>query len=107
MSVRRAPTNIATARETEADFRRAVCDLATLHGWRWVYFPDSRTVQGAPGLPDLLLTRHGRLLFVELKTQTGRVRAEQHAWLAALAATAAETYIWRPSDWRAIEARLG
>jgi hypothetical protein len=80
----------------ERDWQQQVQQLATLHGWRWFHDNDSR--RNPAGLPDLLMVKGSRLLAVELKTETGRVRPEQTAWLDALAATGAETAIWRPSD---------
>lgn len=51
------------------------------------------------GFPDLVLVRAPRLLFVELKTESGKATDAQAEWLAALAqCPGAETYLWRPSD---------
>lgn len=96
----RAPARPAV--ESEASFRTWVCDLATVRGWRWCYFPDSRRLEGVSGIPDLILVRGTRLLFVELKTDVGRVRPGQREWLADLAGTGAETHLWRPRDREAI-----
>jgi hypothetical protein len=51
------------------------------------------------GLPDLILVRGDRLLFVELKSNTGTVRAKQKDWIDALAQTCAEVWVLRPRDW--------
>ena len=50
------------------------------------------------GFPDLVLVRKGRLLFVELKSEIGKVSPQQRKWLDDLD-KAAETYVWRPEDW--------
>ena len=53
------------------------------------------------------MTRGGRVLFVELKTESGRVSEEQRGWLEALASCPGlECHVWRPSDWDEIERTL-
>jgi hypothetical protein len=48
-----------------------------------------------------------RLLYVEVKTATGRLRAAQRVWLALLAAVpGVEVYVWRPANWQSIVATL-
>ncbi len=89
---------------TEAAFQKMVITLARLCGWRVYHTYDSRRSQA--GFPDLVLIRGQLLLFVELKTDTGRVTAEQKAWLAALAEAGQDVWVWRPADWPAIEAIL-
>lgn len=90
----------------EKTFRHAVQDLLNTRGWRWTYVPDSRQVQGYPGIPDLIAVRDCRLLFIELKTEQGRVRSEQRKWLIDLALTPAEVHLWKPSEWDLIERML-
>ena len=66
----------------------------TARAWRTAVAAD-----GA-GFPDLVLAKPGRLLFVELKSENGRLSQEQARWLAALGLTErAEVKVWRPSDW--------
>lgn len=105
----------------EAVFQAQVVQLAGFYGWLIYHTHDSRRSQ--PGFPDLVLVRGAELLFVELKTASGRVRPEQQMWLDALrvvqeavaitAAAAAdlppvavESLLWRPADWDALHARL-
>jgi 5-methylcytosine-specific restriction endonuclease McrA len=90
---------------TEAEFQRQVVELAQLTGW-WVYHThDSR--QSNAGFPDLVLIRHGRVVFAELKSRRGKVRPEQQHVLDLLGTVAAvETFLWRPADWDQVEAVL-
>ncbi len=106
MTRRRAPRPTALAQqETEAGFQSAVMELATLAGWLVWHDADSR--KNAPGLPDLIMVKPPRAVFAELKTASGRLRADQRRWLDALGACpGVETYLWRPSDWPAIERTL-
>ena len=95
----------ATAQPTEAQFQAAVIELATRAGWLTHHEYDSR--RSTPGYPDLVLVRAPRVLFIELKTQRGRVRPEQRAWLETLLnCPGVEVALWRPADWQAIEATL-
>jgi hypothetical protein len=91
-------------RLTEKEFQAQVLTLARWCGW-WAFHPfDSR--RSAPGWPDLALLRPPRVLFVELKSDRGRVTAEQEWVLEALRACGLEVCVWRPSDWAEIEEQL-
>lgn len=81
----------------EAAFHAYVVELAELLGW-WIWHDrDSRGNRA--GLPDLILVRPPRVLFVELKTETGRTRRDQAEVLSMLAdCPGVETYLWRPSQ---------
>lgn len=52
-----------------------------------------------PGFPDLVLLKGRRVVYVELKTQSGRLSAAQREWLEGLQAAGEEVHVWRPSDW--------
>jgi hypothetical protein len=88
---------------TEAAFQKLVEQLARLMGWLCYHTHDSR--RSAAGFPDLVLVRE-RIIFVELKSATGRLSAEQERWIARLQTAGAVVYLWRPTDWREIEATL-
>ena len=90
----------------EDDFLAAVTELATLTGWLVYHTYDSRRSQA--GFPDLVLARADRLIFAELKTNKGVIRAAQVTWLDTLGAVAHDqpnvsVYLWRPKDWAGIE----
>ena len=67
----------------EADLMATVVQAARYLGYAVYHTADSRRSQ--PGFPDLTLVRDGRLVFLELKTEKGRVRPEQEIWLEMLA----------------------
>jgi hypothetical protein len=92
---------------TEADWQSQIIDLARLFGWRVAHFRPAMTKHGwrtavsadGVGFPDLLLVRDNRLVVAELKAETGRLAADQEAWLRAFALVDdVETHVWRPSE---------
>jgi hypothetical protein len=110
--------------QTEAQFQAAVIQYARLRGWLVAHFRPARTskgwrtpMTGDPGFPDLVMTRRGtrqgeatpldspgRVIFIELKTERGKVSVNQAAWLDALGdCPGVEVWLWRPRDWPTIE----
>jgi len=82
---------------TETQFLRSVVSIAEDGGWLVYHTYDSRRSQA--GFPDLVMTRAGRTIFAELKSQKGRIKAAQQEWLDALDKTEGlEVFLWRPSD---------
>jgi hypothetical protein len=87
---------------SEEQFLQLVLDLARALGWLAYHVRDSR--RSAPGFPDLVLVRNGRILFLELKVGRGRLTAAQREWGRALvhagAANDRVAYgVLRPCDW--------
>lgn len=73
--------------------------MAQWLGYRLQYHThDSR--HSAAGFPDLVLVGRGRLLFIEVKSATGKLTTPQLAWYAGLLDVGAEAYVWRPADWK-------
>jgi hypothetical protein len=90
---------------TEKQFQRQVIQLAAHCGWEPYHTYDSRRSQ--PGFPDLVLAHPKRgLLFVELKTDTGRLTKDQDRWRLVLLRAGADVRVWRPRDWDEIQATL-
>lgn len=105
-------TNVFHAHMTEAQLQDRVVDLAKARGWRVAHFRPARTkdgswrtpVQGDKGFPDIVLARDGRVIFAELKSETGRLGEGQAEWLQNLedgpdAHDHVLVRLWRPSDW--------
>lgn len=92
-----------TKRMAEDTLKSMVIELAGLTGWLCYSLrrSDRALVQGptAAGFPDLILVRGDRVLAVELKSEKGRLRESQKAWLDALDDTHVVSCIWRPFHW--------
>jgi len=101
-------------RMSEAQLMKLVIDAAQKLGWIVAHINDRMyslaiaagrpdVMAGAKGLPDLIMARSGRVIFAELKSAKGRVRADQQMWLDELQARVPdvthEVYTWRPADW--------
>lgn len=100
---------------TEAQFQRQVIQLAQLCGWRVAHFRPAMNAKGewrtpvaadGAGFPDLVLVRGHKLLFRELKTETGSLTVLQERWGEELRLAGADWGVWRPSDWPVIEQLL-
>lgn len=104
MAARLTPQEKALRSITEKDWQNTVTVLLTAYGWRWWHGADNRPglngrVQNIKaGLPDIIAARGDRLIFAELKRETGKTTPEQDIALTALGAAGAETYVWRPRD---------
>jgi hypothetical protein len=105
---------------SESEFSGLVVDTARVGGWTLRYHT-FQAKRSAFGFPDWVFLHPGRhridgellpeLLFVELKSETGKVRPEQAKWidglqrfevLAAVECTEwvpVRARVWRPSDW--------
>ena len=107
---------IVMPRQTEKEFQAAVLEYAHLRGWR--HWHDAatntprrcsdcgairQTPRNAAGFLDLILIRRPRLVWAELKTETGVVSSDQQSWIDELQACGQAMYIWRPSLWPEIE----
>lgn len=112
------PRAIPTPATSERDFQRTVTDLLRSLGWKHMHPRASRgqggrgagwvTATNVPGWPDLVCWHEGqeRLLFAELKTDTGKLTGQQEALLASLRASGQEVHVWRPADFDSIVALL-
>jgi len=91
---------------SEKAFQQQVIDLAHLYGYLVYHTHDSR--RSAPGFPDLTFAHptRGDFFLAELKSERGRVTPHQEQWIAALQRAGIQCYIWRPSMWDDIVARL-
>lgn len=102
---------------TEREFQRQVTELAALLGWHVAHFRPAQTARGwrtpvqgslGAGWPDLVLVRvrDRRLVFAELKSETGRVSSRQAEVHGLLEAAGHPVNLWRPADIEAIAEAL-
>lgn len=96
---------------SEKDFQRTVVEAALLFGWAVHHTLDTKVPAKriGPGYPDLTLVHpeQGRVLFVELKAEKGRVSEAQKWWGEILSKCPGVEYMLaRPSDWDELEAAL-
>lgn len=99
---------------TEKDFSKQVEALLGIFAWRWCHFRPARTehgwrtaITGDRGFVDYVAVKEGRVIFIELKSEKGRVSTEQQEWLDNLGrCPEVECYLFRPSDFAKIAERL-
>lgn len=91
---------------TEAEFQTNVIDLAKTLGWLVHHDGGDvrRTTYGDPGFPDLVLAKGGRVVFLELKSEKGKLTDTQYAWSEAIYE---KMHVVRPSDMQWIAQLLG
>lgn len=88
---------------TEAQLEASTLDLADWCYWLSYHTYDSR--RSARGFPDRVFLRRGRMLFVEFKSEAGKLTPAQERWLTELRLVASksrgavEVHVWRPADW--------
>jgi hypothetical protein len=93
---------------SEEQWRSQVREIATRYGWRLQYHTaDSR--RSDAGWPDEVFGHlcQRRTLFVEFKTDTGRIRPAQREWLTHLSDSGLEVAVWRPRDLHTVLRVLG
>ncbi|MDQ8706818.1 VRR-NUC domain-containing protein [Streptomyces sp. LHD-70] len=93
---------------SEEQWRRQVREIATRYSWQLQYHTaDSR--RSDAGWPDEVFghIKQRRTLFIEFKTDDGRLRPAQRAWLAHLSDSGFEVALWRPSDLHTVLRVLG
>lgn len=101
---------------SERAFQGQVLAYARLMGWRARHDRATnapracrsckaplRIPRNDAGFLDLLLIRRPRIVWVELKSERGRLTDEQRAEIADLRACGQEVHVWRPSSWPEIE----
>jgi VRR-NUC domain len=99
-------------RMTEAQLQSAIIDLAHALGYEKVahFRPALMMIHGeltyrtpvaadGKGFPDLNILGKGRVIYIECKSEKGRLSPEQEEWQREIRASGAEYYLFRPSDW--------
>lgn len=89
-----------TEKEWDAQIFNTQKGLAPMLGWRLNYHT-LRSKGSRSGFPDRVLVRD-RIIYAEMKTETGKPSDKQVEFLDALARAGGEVYLWRPSDFEEI-----
>jgi len=85
----------------EKDLQQTVLQTFTWRHWLVYHTYDSR--MSAPGFPDLVAVKGHRVVWMELKSEKGKVTAEQRVWLDELVLGQQDVYLVRPSDMDAVD----
>ena len=91
---------------TEAQYQSLILDYARAVGWHRMHtrsvpvkqgssFRHITPLSGEEGYPDLTLARSGRIVFLELKAERGRLTDSQVDWLNALTGRKNPIEHWR------------
>jgi len=95
---------------TEKAFSSQVEDLLGIFGWLWCHFRPARTehgwrtaITGHKGFVDYVAIKGERCLFIEIKSNKGKLTESQKEWAELLSACpGVEYYCWRPGDLESI-----
>jgi hypothetical protein len=73
----------------ERDWQKHVMKLAEGMGWLYYHAPDNKPINGriqniTAGFPDLVLIKAPRIIYAELKRETGKLSPMQEKWLYLL-----------------------
>ena len=81
---------------THKELQSSIIEIATKFGWQHYHTFNSR--KSDTGFPDLVLIHadRGRIVYAEIKSDTGKTSHEQDEWLEMLARCDQEVYIWYP-----------
>lgn len=84
---------------SERQLQDQIIELAKRMGFIVYHTHDSR--RSAPGFPDLVLVhpKQRRVIWRELKSETGAPTPEQKVWISTLLLVGEDVDIWRPRDW--------
>jgi len=81
----------------ERELQGQIIQLAKLYQWKFFHATISQFSE--PGWPDLVLVRD-RVLFREVKTNSGKLTTAQKQWLDALLWAGQDASVWREDDLR-------
>jgi hypothetical protein len=90
------PARRAVRLMTEAELQALVTEACQHFGLHHYHAHDSR--RSTPGFPDSVIVG-ARVLYRELKTDTGKLTPAQRAWGSRLEAAGQDWQVWRPAEW--------
>ena len=84
----------------EKELQQTVLEMFQWHGWLTYHTYDSRMSQ--PGFPDVVALKGHRCVWMELKSEKGKVTPHQKQWLDELVVSQQDVYLVRPADLDAV-----
>lgn len=87
----------------EKHFQAHIIRFAKAHGW--VVYHTYNSQRSEPGFPDLVLVKD-RILYRELKSESGKLTIYQQQWGKAITNAGGDWQVWRPSQLDAIHKEL-
>jgi len=107
---------------SEKEFTRTLIEYAEWRGWLVYHVFEQKhyAKRSSRGFPDLVMVKNGKLIFAELKSETGKLTEHQEKWRQELKEVCyqswhddamrpkfpVEFFVWKPSDWDEIERTL-
>lgn len=84
---------------SERQLQDQIIELAKRMGFIVYHTHDSRRSEA--GFPDLVLVhpKQLRIVWRELKSETGTTTPEQKVWISTLSLVGEDVDVWRPRDW--------
>lgn len=107
-------TRLERGNNAAKDFDGQILNLAHACGYRAVHFRPALTAHGyrtpysgdGTGMPDWTLIGHGRVIFLECKTGSGRLSPDQKEWFRWMEANGVEAREVRPEGIQELAAFL-
>jgi hypothetical protein len=104
----RKPKADKMPQESESEFQAKVIQAAHLLGYRVAHFRPALTKHGwrtavsadGSGFFDLVMVNpvRFRVIYAELKSETGKLSPEQKEWADAMLKAGQEVYCWKPNQ---------
>ena len=96
---------------SEKEFLSQIIEVAHIYHYRVAHFRPAQTSKGwrtpvsadGKGFPDLVLVSSSqkRILFIECKSDTGKLTIQQSNWRQCLLDSGAEYYLWQEGTYTA------
>lgn len=90
------PARQRTEPLTEKQFEAQLVELAEFCGWE--HYHPWLSIHSPTGWPDEAFLKPPELVFVEVKSEKGKLTAAQEHFIGLLRACGQRVYVWRPSD---------
>lgn len=92
---------------TEKELERAIAEMARFLGFMVFHARPAQTSKGwrtpvaydGKGYPDLTLVGNGRVVFLEVKSDKGKLSPDQEGWKRHIIQAGAEYFLLTPQSW--------